>query len=73
MIVGRRYNVTVDDCCVELRFTARLLAIDKQTGDPPPDHLWDDEDSYGLEFDNGVVVPGGWHGAIKMEEVDDQE
>lgn len=69
---GRTYRVDVHDCCAELHFTAMLLKVDAATGDLRPDggpDLWDDWSQYGYEFDNGVVVPGGFHGAITLTEV----
>lgn len=65
---GTRYLVLVDDCCVSLRFTATLLKIDAWTGDYAPDgslDLWD-EDQFALEFDNGVIIPGGPRRAVTI-------
>lgn len=64
-VVGRRYSVSWDDCCVGGDFTATLVAtrIDPRYAIEP------EEDVIELQFDNGVTLTE-WLG-VTFGEVDD--
>ncbi len=60
MIVGRKYKVDLEDCCVQAHFTATLVRADLT------ENWWD------LEWDNGVTTgsfPGGNDGRTYKEVV----